>query len=194
MYHVRMKNNSEIFVSIDIESDGPIPGPHSMLSLGAAAFDASGKLINTFTVNLHTLPDAQPDPHTWEWWQQNQAAYLETRRDCVDAQSGMLSFADWVHKLPGKPVAVAAPAGFDFMFVYWYLIKFTGQSPFSFSCVDVKSVAMALMGTPYRQSTKRNWPKRWRSNLPHTHVALADALEQGESFIHMTKDFGRSRK
>ena len=30
----------EIYVSIDVEADGPIPGDHSMLSLGAAAFSA----------------------------------------------------------------------------------------------------------------------------------------------------------
>jgi hypothetical protein len=28
----------EIYVSTDVESDGPIPGPHSMLSFGSAAF------------------------------------------------------------------------------------------------------------------------------------------------------------
>jgi hypothetical protein len=28
----------EIYVSTDVESDGPIPGPHSMHSFGSAAF------------------------------------------------------------------------------------------------------------------------------------------------------------
>jgi len=37
---------------------------------------------------------------------------------------------------PGKPVFVGYPAGFDFLFVYWYLIRFTGESPFSFSALD----------------------------------------------------------
>lgn len=31
----------EIFVSTDIEADGPIPGPNSMLSFGFVAFDLS---------------------------------------------------------------------------------------------------------------------------------------------------------
>ncbi len=30
----------------------------------------------------------------------------------------------WIQSLEGKPVFVAYPAGFDFLFVYWYLIKF----------------------------------------------------------------------
>ena len=33
-----MKKEPEIYVSTDIEADGPIPGPHSMLSFGSAAY------------------------------------------------------------------------------------------------------------------------------------------------------------
>jgi hypothetical protein len=185
-----MNKKSEIYVSIDVEADGPIPGPHSMLSLGAAAFDDAGTLIETFTVNLECLPDAQPHPDTWAWWQQNLAAYEETRRDCVTPESGVQSFVAWLDALPGLPVAVAAPAGFDFMFTYWYLIRFAGRSPFSFSCVDVKSVVMTLLHKPYRLSGKRVWPRRWFSGRPHTHVAIDDAIEQGESFMLMKREFG----
>jgi hypothetical protein len=39
----------EIYVSTDVEADGPIPGPHSMLSMGSAAYAADGKLMDTFT-------------------------------------------------------------------------------------------------------------------------------------------------
>ena len=35
---VSMENiKQEVYVSVDVETDGPIPGPHSMLSLGAVA-------------------------------------------------------------------------------------------------------------------------------------------------------------
>ena len=71
------------------------------------------------------------------------------------------------------------------MFVYWYLIKFTGESPFSHSALDIKTYAMALMKTEYRQSTKDNMPKRWFDKLPHTHLALSDAIEQGALFCNM---------
>jgi hypothetical protein len=35
----------EIYISTDVEADGPIPGPHSMLSMGAAAFREDKTLI-----------------------------------------------------------------------------------------------------------------------------------------------------
>jgi hypothetical protein len=58
----------EIYVSTDVETDGPIPGPHSMLSFGSAAYTADKQLIRTFTANLHTLPDASGHPATMAWW------------------------------------------------------------------------------------------------------------------------------
>ncbi len=48
----------EIYVSTDIETDGPIPGPNSMLSFGSAAFTAEGRLLSTFEANLEALPGA----------------------------------------------------------------------------------------------------------------------------------------
>ena len=58
---------SEIYISTDVESDGPIPGPHSMLSFGSAAYTADKQLLSTFSANLHTLPGAEADPKTAAW-------------------------------------------------------------------------------------------------------------------------------
>ena len=103
----------------------------------------------------------------------------------TDPAEAMHRYVAWIGTLPGRPVFVAYPAGFDFLFVYWYLIRFTGESPFSFSALDVKTYAMALLRTEYRESVKRNMPKRWFDKLPHSHVALDDALEQGALFCNM---------
>ncbi len=66
----------------------------------------------------------------------------------------MRAYVEWIKSLKGKPVFVAYPAGFDFLFVYWYLIRFAGESPFSHSALDMKSYAMAVLKTEYRESTK----------------------------------------
>ena len=99
----------------------------------------------------------------------------------------MTRYVEWIKGLKGKPVFVAYPAGFDFLFVYWYLIRFVGESPFSHSALDMKTYAMALLKTDYRNSTKRNMPKGWFDDMPHTHVALDDAIEQGALFCNMLK-------
>ena len=176
---------SEIYVSTDIESDGPIPGPNSMLSFASAAYQADKTLLDTFSANLETLPGAVPDPVTAAWWKQHADAYAAARINPEPPDRAMRRYHEWLKKLPDKPVFVAYPAGFDFTFVYWYLHRFAGESPFSHSALDIKTLAMALLRLPYRDATKRNMPRRWFDSRPHTHVALDDAIEQGALFCNM---------
>lgn len=182
----------EVYVSTDVEADGPIPGPHSMLSLGSAAYTADKRLIGTFEVNLETLPDAAPDPSTSAWWAKNPEAYQACRVDPQPPGDAMRRYLAWVEALPGLPVFVGYPAAYDFLFVYWYLVRFAGKSPFSHSALDIKTFAMAELRVPYREATKRNMPKRWFDALPHTHRALDDALEQGALFCNMLAENRRA--
>ena len=80
------------------------------------------------------------------------------------------------------------------MFVYWYLIRFTGESPFSHSALDMKTLAMAILGKEYRQSTKRSMPREWFEPIKHTHIALDDAIEQGLLFCNMLRANEELRK
>ena len=176
---------NEIYISTDIETDGPIPGPHSMLSLASAAYLPDKTLISTFSANLRTLPDASGHHSTMEWWKKNPQAWHRSRQNLQDPEEVMLSYFTWIKNLPGIPVFIAYPACFDFLFVYWYLIRFVGASPFSFSALDIKSYAMAMLKLEYRRCTKEGMPKRWFDDLPHNHTALNDALEQGVLFCNM---------
>jgi len=172
-------------VSTDVEADGPIPGPHSMLSFGSAAYRADKTLVATYSANLDTLPDAIGDPKTMAWWETQPEAWAACRTDCRPAADVMPEYAAWVDDLPGKPVFVGYPVAYDFMFVYWYLMRFVGRSPFSHSALDIKTLAMVLLRKGYRATTKRNMPRRWFDDLPHTHVALDDAIGQGALFCNM---------
>lgn len=176
---------SEIYVSTDVEADGPIPGPNSMLSFASAAYRADKTLLDTFEANLSLLPGAQGDRATMEWWQGQLEAWAACRSNPRDPADVMPEYVRWLKSLPGKPVFVAYPAAYDFMFVYWYLIRFAGESPFSHSALDIKTFAMALLGGEYRESVKRNMPPEWFDKLPHTHVALDDAKGQGALFCNM---------
>ena len=185
----------EIYLSTDIETDGPIPGANSMLSFASAAFKPDKTLVSTFSANLETLDGAVADPKTAEWWKTQGDAWAACRTNLQPPEQAMRKYVDWIKGLPGKPVFVAYPAGFDFLFVYWYLIRFTGSSPFSHSALDIKTYAMALLRKEYRESTKRNMPKHWFDQVPHTHVALDDAIEQGRLFCNMlTENLGASRE
>jgi len=180
----------EIYVSTDIEADGPIPGPHSMLSLASVAMRADKSVIDEFTVNLSPLPEAAPHPRTMTWWGGFPEALAKAREDPQDPAVAMPAYAKWLQQLPGRIVMVGQPAAYDFMWVYWYLQRFHGDSPFGHSALDAKTYAMALLKKPYRDCVKEALPKAWQDDLPHTHVALDDAREQGAMFCNMLRANG----
>jgi hypothetical protein len=175
----------EIYVSTDVEADGPIPGPHSLLSFASAAYTDRKQLVGTFSANLEVLPGAAGDPKTMAWWGTQPQAWAACRQDLRDPAEAMPAYVAWLKGLPGKPVFVGYPAAYDFLFVYWYLMRFAGESPFSHSALDIKSYAMAVLGCGYRDATKRNMPKGWFDPIPHTHVALDDAKGQGALFCNL---------
>ncbi|RQR26979.1 exonuclease [Burkholderia sp. Bp9143] len=183
----------EIYVSTDVEADGPIPGPHSMLSFASAAYTEDKQLIATFSANLETLPGAQAHPVQEAWWKTEPLAWAACRRDLQAPEAALVAYVEWVEALPGKPVFVAMPAGFDFTFMFWYMMRFAGRCPFSWSALDIKTLAFAMTGLPYRKAIKPRFPKHWFDDHPHTHVALDDAIEQGALFCNMLADLRRQQ-
>jgi hypothetical protein len=182
---------AEIYISTDVETDGPIPGPYSMLNFGSAAYTADGERLGTFTANLENLSGASGYPRTMEFWSRHPEVWAAIRSNPQPPAEVMPRYAAWLESLPGKPVFVAYPVAFDFMFVYWYLIRFHGESPFGHNGIDIRSYSMALLKKDYRDSGKSDLPRRWRSKNMHTHNSLDDAIEQGEIFINMLRDNSR---
>lgn len=182
-----MPARPELYVSTDIEADGPAPGPHSMLSFASAVFDRDKNLLDTFSANLRCLPGAEAHPATAAWWQTQHAAWVLCRQDPDAPAAAMARYRDWLHAIPGRPVFVGYPAAFDFMFIAWYLLRFTGENPFGFSAIDIKTYAMAVLGREYRHTVKHRMPEAWFDDLPHTHVALDDAIEQGALFCNILR-------
>jgi hypothetical protein len=137
--------SAEIYVSTDVEADGPIPGPHSMLSFASAAYTADKQLIGTFSANLELLEGAAPHPVQEAWWKTQPEAWAACRKDLQQPAAALVAYVEWVEALPGKPVFVAMPAGFDFTFMFWYMMRFTGRCPFSWSALDIKTLAFAAV-------------------------------------------------
>lgn len=179
-----MTRGKEIFVSTDVEADGPIPGVFSMLSLGAVALGGEKQVVSTFEVNLDTLPGAGTDPRTMRWWKKFPEAWAHHRTDPRPPEAAMRDFHAWVKGLPGRPVLLVYPA-WDYMWVHWYLVRFTGASPFGLGALDLKSYAAAALGRPFHDVRKSRMPQTWFDpGIGHTHKALDDAMEQGLLFCN----------
>src|SRR5215203_4649500 len=82
----------EIYISTDVEADGPIPGPNSMLSFGSAAFLADKTLVSTFSANLELLPGAKGDLKTMSWWDSQPEAWSATRKNARDPAQAMTDY------------------------------------------------------------------------------------------------------
>lgn len=183
------------YLSVDIEADGPIPGMYSMLSLGAAAFQLDKspqgwRQLGAFKRNILPLPEAVQDPDTMAWWATQPAAWEASTKDAILANEAMKDFVDWCRTLPGPLVFVGYPAVYDFMFVYWYIVRFTGgNSPFGKQGLDIKTMTFERLQCEFKEATKRNMPKHWFRNAPkHTHDALDDAIGQGVLLMNILND------
>lgn len=185
---------TEIYVSVDIEADGPIPGDYSMLSLGSAAYDNDENLLSTFTVNIAPLEGAKQHADTMEFWKANPKAWEAVQIGQQPPGSAMAKYAAWLDGLVAGTethlVFVGYPAVFDYSFVHWYMLHFVGRDPFSFYALDLKTYAMAALDTDFVETTKSIMPKEWLTR-EHPHIALADALEQGEMFFAIRKTIKR---
>lgn len=188
----------DLFVSVDIEANGPIPGQNSMLQLGAAAFQfPSRKPVDTFSINLGPLRGAEEDAETMAWWgKQDPAVWADVTRDPVPAPEAMASFLAWTEQLRhfvGKsPVLVTYPV-WDYMWVHWYFMRFCGKNPYGLASLDIKSLAAGVLQTEFKGTAKPHFPKAWFHQAPpHTHRGLDDAIGQGVLLMNLLEDlFGR---
>lgn len=180
----------EIYVSIDIESDGAAPGVNSMLALGAAAFTEDGQEHSTWYSTIEALPDAYQDTSTMDWWTTQPEAWLEVITNPVPPQAAMDSFVAWLKELKQagfKPIAVGWPIAFDFAFVNYYCHRFCRENPLGFSGLDIRSFANGLFGFGSYYAPDSAEFKKVRGTVNteglRSHIAVDDAIEQGRLFM-----------
>jgi hypothetical protein len=179
----------DVYISVDIEADGPIPGIYSMLSFGmttAGRYDGETFTVDeptddTFYAELTPVTD-QFEPDALAVAGLDRDALL---RDGEDPATAMARAAEWVDSVAAGsvPVLVAWPAEFDWSFLHWYFIHYLGRDPFGYaSSIDTKAFYLARSGLTMSQAHEQGLPAHLRSTLPHTHNALDDAMAHAERF------------
>lgn len=188
----------EIYFSLDIETNGPIPGLNAMLSMGFAAFTEATGLDPIATYYKKTAPlfGTKPDPDTVAWWEAtDKEMWLDLNKDGMDLDVAIPDCINWINAVTesvpdGKPVCVAAPVGYDFTHWRWAAVSFNGkkETPFKHRCLDIRSFTMPLFGKPFLKSGKEAIPTRLRSSVPHNHNAVQDAIGQGQEFMNLLQE------
>ncbi len=173
-----MTAKQEVFISVDVETAGPIPGEYSMLTLGACCVDDTSR---TFSCSIKPISDKFV-PEALEVT----GLSLDTlAKNGLPPDVAMRNFAVWVESLCPQlelPVFVGLNAPFDWSFVNYYFHRFTGTNPFGFTALDIKAVYMGATGSMWQDTRSSAMASRLNPTLQGDHDALHDALYQAELF------------
>lgn len=177
-----MAHKSELYISVDVETSGPIPGEFSLLSLGACAV---GNTSKSFYAELKPLNEN----YIKEALEVSGLSMEKLKTKGEKPAEAMGRFEKWIKEVSGenRPVFVAFNATFDWSFTHWYFMKFLGRDPFGISGLDIKAYFMGKHKTSWGETVKKNVRSFYPSQTNHTHNALEDAKEQVEIFEKMLK-------
>ncbi len=166
------------FYSVDIEADGPAPGPYSMLSAGLVAVRTG--LADRFYTELKPISgNYVPDALAVSGLDREQL--VETGED---PEAAMTRLRDFVRETTvGRPTFISDNPGFDFSFVNYYLHVFNAggddeANPFGHSSRRIGDLWAGLSGDASKSSD-------WKSmrETSHTHNALDDAVGNAEALL-----------
>ncbi|HIK03653.1 MAG TPA: 3'-5' exoribonuclease [Trichormus sp. M33_DOE_039] len=165
------------YVMVDVETDGPIPGDYSMISIGAVIVDI--KLDKTFYGKL------QPISHLYIPEALKISGFTREETEAFDEpQKVMLAFEQWIQEnSQGKPIFISDNNGFDWMFVCWYFQHFLQRNIFGYSSYNLGSLYKGLV-----KDTFTNFKHLRKTE--HTHNPVDDALGNAEALIHMKLELG----
>jgi len=167
-----------IWISVDVEADGPIPGDYSMTEVGAVIVEPS--LDRTFHGKLRPISN--------KWVPGALAVSGYSREETMNfdnPQTVMENFAAWLNEASGgKRVGfIADNNGFDWMFCCWYFHHFTGQNPFGHSSTNLGSLYKGM-----QRDMRQNF-KHLRK-IKHTHNPVDDARGNAEALLTMQVEMG----
>ena len=170
-------SDNEVFISIDVETAGPIPGEYSMLSIGACLV---ADPTRTFACELKPISDKFV-PAALEV----SGLSLDRLRETGSLPEVTMSrFRDWIGEVAGDgvPVFVGFNAPFDWSFVNYYFHIFTGDNPFGFTALDIKALWMGVSDCSWSDTRSSRIAEELDPKLHGDHDALHDAQYQAELF------------
>lgn len=184
-----------LYFSFDIEADGPSPAKNSMLGFALVVFDQDKTIKGTFERNIAPIDGHEQDPETIEWFTSphNIAAYNYLATNQVTPGDFVRDLVSFINLFADQPKKwIAAPAAYDWQWLnYYYHAFYPAETPFvklafKAECISSYFTQYAALKNMTRGQSAQLW-KDLTDQLPHTHKALDDAMEQGIVFINLMK-------
>ena len=171
-----------MWIMMDVESDGPIPGEYSMILFGAVVIKP--QLKETFLSRLCPISN--------KWIPEALSVSGYTREETLTfphAEHEMKRFLAWVNYYRAfygsQPMFISDNNGYDWQFINWYLWKFCETNPFGHSSTNLGSLYKGLI-----KDTRKNFKKLRKTR--HDHNPVNDAIGNAEALLHMKDKMGLS--
>lgn len=168
------------YIVVDVEADGPCPGPYSMVSFGAVLLDE--KLDRTFLGRTRPISD--------KWIPEALAVSGYTREQHLrfDEPIGVMAlFASWLRiNSNGKPTFISDNPAFDWQWINHYFHCYRSgpnPNPFGFSA---RRIGDLYCGMKMDASLNREW-KALHRKTSHDHNPVNDAMGNAEALLAMRK-------
>ena len=160
-------------VMIDIETDGPCPGIHSMVCFGAVIVEKG--LQRTFYAKLKPISEIYiPTALAISGFSREETLKFPDPRDA------MQNFEIWLAKeIPDKrPILWADNPMFDAGYINYYFYNFLGRNPFGWSASGLGQLYKGIRKDLY--ATFKHLRK-----TKHTHHPVDDAIGNAEAMLKM---------
>lgn len=157
-------------VVVDVESDGPCPGMHSMICFGAVIIEPG--LQRTFYAKLKPISELYvPSALAISGFSREETMKFPDPRDA------MQNFETWLtNNIDGRPIGWSDNNGYDFAFINYYFWQQLGRNPFGWSSSNIGSLYKGIMKDTYAKFTHLRETK-------HTHDPVDDAKGNAEALL-----------
>jgi hypothetical protein len=159
-------------IVVDVESDGPAPGIHSMVCFGAVIVEPG--FNRTFYAQTKPISEIYlPDALAVSGFSR------EEHLKFADPYDSMLNFEIWIKdNVKGRPIFWSDNNGYDAAFINYYFHRFLGRNPFGWSSANIGSLYKGLTGDLYKKFTHLR-------DTTHTHDPVDDAKGNAEALLKM---------
>lgn len=161
-------------ISVDVESDGQIPGDYSMVCFGAVVVEPT--LKKTFYGKTRPISDIfDSEALAISGFSREEHLKFDDPNDV------MKEFAEWIKSVSiGRPVFISDNNGYDFAFINYYFHKFYGSNPFGWSSRRIGDLYCGMKMDAYAK-----W--KYLRKIKHDHNPLNDSIGNAEALLEMQK-------
>lgn len=174
---------------VDVESDGPVLGRHSMVCFGAVRLD--NELQTVF------YGKTRPIGETFNAEALAVSGFSRAEHESFDEPREVFErFAQWLVETnrKGRPVLISDNNGYDASWINWYFHTFCGKNPFGYSSRRIGDLwcgfknDLQLQWKWIRKHEFTDKEGRIHKGFQHTHNPVDDALGNAHALLYMINE------